>query len=76
MSRPGSAASGPQREVFDSARVRGSLLTAAAAKKTERAPILPRGVIFGAIWGTGAPGKGKDQVHSHTWANGTGKGWG
>lgn len=55
MSRPRLAASGPQREVFDSARVGGSLLTVAASRKTERALVLPRGVFFGVTWGMGAP---------------------
>ena len=43
MSRPSSAARDPQRELFDSARVLGggSLLIVAAARKTEKALVLP-----------------------------------
>lgn len=55
MSRPGLAASGPPREVLDCefSQGWGCLLTVAAARKGERAPVLPGGVFFGVTWDMG-----------------------
>lgn len=50
--------------------LRGFSSHSGCARKTEKAPVLPRGVFFGVTWGTGGTqGKGKDPVHAHTRAS-------